>query len=45
MGTTSKGVSMTFVQELMEIIKTKNSWGKNEILHLIGELLVKRYKE
>lgn len=31
----------TFAQELTERIKEKNSWGKNELLLLIAELLIK----
>jgi len=31
----------TFVQELTDRIKEKNSWGKNELLLLISELLIK----
>lgn len=35
---------MNIIQELIEIIKTKNSWGKNELLMVLMEILAKNYK-
>ena len=34
---------MTIIQELIAIIETKNSWGKNEILRELLNLLAKHY--
>jgi len=34
---------MNIIQELIETIKTKNSWGKDELLFLINELLAKHF--
>jgi len=36
---------MTIIEELVEIIKTKNSWGKNELLMVLMELMAKRMKD
>ena len=35
---------MNIIQELLEIIKTKNSWGKNELQNAILDLMAKHYK-
>lgn len=35
---------MTAWEELIEAIKTKNSWGKNELLILIAAILAKHQK-
>jgi len=35
----------TVLQELIEIIKTKNSWGKNELLFVLLDLMAKYFKE
>lgn len=35
---------MNIIQELIEVVKTKNSWGKNELLMVLIELLAKHYK-
>ena len=35
---------MNIIEELMEIIETKNSWGINELLKEILKLLAKHYK-
>lgn len=35
---------MNIIQELLEIIKTKNSWGKNELQSVILDLMAKHYK-
>lgn len=36
---------MNIIQELVEIIETKNSWGKNELKNELLKLLTKYYKE
>jgi len=36
---------MNIIQELIEIIKTKNSWGKNELMFVLLDLMAKHYKE
>lgn len=33
------------LKKLMRVIQSKNSWGKNELLHLIGELAVEQISE
>jgi hypothetical protein len=35
---------MTIIQELIAIIETKNSWGKNELLKELLGLLARHYK-
>lgn len=35
---------MNIIQELLKIIETKNSWGKNELKMVLLELLAKEYK-
>lgn len=35
---------MNIIQELIKIIETKNSWGKNELLKVLLELMAKYYK-
>lgn len=35
---------MNIIQELLKIIETKNSWGKNELIQEITKLLAKHYK-
>lgn len=35
---------MTLIKELLQEIEKKNSWGKNELKHLILSLLSKRFK-
>lgn len=34
---------MTFVQELISRINDKNSWGKNELIALIADLMAKHF--
>lgn len=34
---------MNIIQELIEIIETKNSWGKNELLKVLLTLMAKNY--
>ncbi len=36
---------MNIIQELIAIIETKNSWGKNELLMELMRLLAKHFKE
>ena len=36
---------MNIIQELIEIIKTKNSWGKNELLKELLILMAKHYSK
>ncbi len=35
---------MNIIQELIEIIERKNSWGKNELLKELLALLARHYK-
>ena len=35
---------MNIIEELIEIIKAKNSWGKNELMNELLKLLAKHYK-
>jgi hypothetical protein len=35
---------MNIIEELIDIIQTKNSWGKNELLKELLMLLAKYYK-
>lgn len=35
---------MSIIQELLDAIESKNSWGKNELKNLILTLLAKQYK-
>ncbi len=39
-----KGDYMTVIQELLEEIKKKNTWGKNELVALIAEVLARHTK-
>ena len=35
---------MTLIEEILQEIEKKNSWGKNELKNLILSLLAKRFK-
>ena len=35
---------MNIIEELISIVETKNSWGKNELLLILTKLLAKHFK-